>query len=215
MELEALEKAEAEVATRHAAELEARSRVNAPPPAPGRLVKPTTQVLRLNLGCGEDIRPNWVNVDNRPGCGANRLHDLNRALPWDRGAAREILLCHALEHVVSWDQLLDECARVLAPGGKITIRVPDFEEAIRLYLTGEPAPGTYTDRLVGATWPLDWRAMIFGGVADQLAGCGHVVGFSWDTGRPTDLGPILDSKGFLQVRRCDSAPWEIWVEATR
>lgn len=217
-DLEMLEQAEAAVAARQAVEMEARARVGEQPVARGRLVRRTDAPLRLNLGCGEDRRnpsSGWVNVDGRPGSGADLVHDLNRALPWDTGAAHEIYLCHVLEHVVWWDQLLDECARILKPAGKITVRVPDFEEALRLYLTGEPPRYQYHDRLVRVPRPIDWRAMIYGGVEDQLAGCGHVMGFSWDTGRPNDLATILDSKGFLRIRRVESGSFEIWVEATR
>lgn len=216
-EMEILEEAEAAIAAREAVEMEARERV-ARSPLRGRLVRRTDAPLRLNLGSGE--RPmsrskGWVNADRRGNCSADLVIDLNRALPWDTGSAHEIYLCHVLEHVVNWDQLLDECARVLKPAGKITIRVPDFEEAIRLYLTGEPPTSTYWDRIVKVPHPIGWAEIVYGGIDDRLIGGGHVAGFSWDTGRPNDLIAIMEGKGFVWIRRQESHPFEIWIEATR
>lgn len=37
--------------------------------------------LRLNLGCGADIRPGWVNLDNRPLPGVDVVHNILH-LPW-------------------------------------------------------------------------------------------------------------------------------------
>jgi len=182
--------------------------------AQATLVKPAEK-LRLNLGCGEDRRAGWMNVDSRIGSRADRLLDLNRALPWHTGAASEIYACHVLEHLVFWDQFLDECYRVLKPGtGLLTIRVPDFEKALELYLVGGTCE-SYVIRKTGNEVPIDWRGIIFGNVEDQLEGCGHVMGFSWGTGRPNDLGDILEEKGFLSIERRPGLSFEIWVEARR
>lgn len=78
--------------------------------------------LRLNVGCGRDLRPGFVNVDESP------LHTGIRAsadaLPFPNGSASEVLALHVLEHVPNLDATMREIARVLIPGGVLTATVP-------------------------------------------------------------------------------------------
>jgi predicted SAM-dependent methyltransferase len=76
-------------------------------------------LLKLNLGCGANHLAGWQNHDQDV--------DLVKPLPWADAAARFILLEHVLEHLNSASayQLLEECWRVLAPGGVVRICVPD------------------------------------------------------------------------------------------
>lgn len=158
-------------------------------------------MVKLNLGCGADVREDWINLDAAPGAGA-RYVDLERALPFDRCSVHVVELCHVLEHVVYWRQLLEECYRILVPQGEIRIRVPDFEYAIRAYLTGEnPETHVYRDQW-GNEGPIDWHHLIFGARAGiRHESNPHVTGFSWDTDRENDLWGILDSLGFRYIER--------------
>lgn len=82
------------------------------------------QPLRLNLGCGTKRIIGWVNIDLY---GDPDLRvDLERdRLPYPDGSVDEILASHVLEHLQDWWSLFLECARVLRPGGKLVVRVPD------------------------------------------------------------------------------------------
>jgi len=86
--------------------------------------------VKLNLGCGEDIRSEYVNCDIRIVRGVDVQLDLEHAsLPFRSESADEILLKDALEHV-SWrkvDLVLKECFRILKPGGTVIIQAPDLE----------------------------------------------------------------------------------------
>lgn len=80
--------------------------------------------MKLNLGCGKDIRQGWVNVDNRPGEGVDMLVDLRNPLPFPDKSVEHVLASHVFEHILNWEDLLLEIYRVLIPGGTVEIRVP-------------------------------------------------------------------------------------------
>jgi SAM-dependent methyltransferase len=86
--------------------------------------------LRLNLGCGSDLRAGYVNVDDGS-MWPSKLppnvvcHDLNR-FPWpfEDDSADEILMWHVLEHLPDTAQVLREVKRILKPGGVFWGQVP-------------------------------------------------------------------------------------------
>jgi len=84
--------------------------------------------MRLNLGCGNDIREGYTNVDFRELPGVDVVADLSQ-FPWpfDDGSAEEILLLDFLEHFpyAMTQAILLECYRVLDANGKLVIQVPD------------------------------------------------------------------------------------------
>lgn len=81
---------------------------------------------KLNLGCGNDIRADYVNLDLCALDGVDVVHDLNvLPLPFEDGTFSEILCQDVFEHV-DYPPLLKECLRILKPGGRILIDVPHF-----------------------------------------------------------------------------------------
>jgi SAM-dependent methyltransferase len=89
---------------------------------------------RLNLGCGWDRREGYTNVDllesHRPDLVAD-IRELGM-LPSDH--YREILASDCLEHLprTDTDRALREWYRLLAPGGVLRLRVPDFAGIVRM-----------------------------------------------------------------------------------
>jgi len=81
---------------------------------------------RLNVGCGLDIRPGWVNLD-RVDYGGNTLTDLDR-YPWPFPDSHfdEILCSHILEHLGNFNAVVTELWRISRPGALIVVRVPFF-----------------------------------------------------------------------------------------
>jgi FkbM family methyltransferase len=84
--------------------------------------------IRLNLGCGNDIVPGFINHDrirHRPEVAV--AHDLQvLPWPWDDDVAEEIRLLDVLEHLPEVLSIMDECWRVLKPSGFLHVRVPHY-----------------------------------------------------------------------------------------
>lgn len=81
---------------------------------------------RLNLGCGTDIRPGFVNLDVAALPGVDVVHDLDvLPLPFDDGTFAEIVCKDLLEHI-DLIGVLRECHRILVPGGLLHMQSPHF-----------------------------------------------------------------------------------------
>ncbi len=89
--------------------------------------------LRLNIGGGADHLDGFTTVDRKAGSEAYPLD-------YPDGSAESIYASHILEHFCFLDveKVLRDWVRVLKPGGKIQLAVPDFEYLVRAYLNGEP-----------------------------------------------------------------------------
>lgn len=81
---------------------------------------------RLNLGCGTDLRPGYVNVDVAPIPGVDLTASLGTgSLPFADGTFSVVLCRDILEHV-DVVPALAEVHRVLAPGGVVVISAVHF-----------------------------------------------------------------------------------------
>jgi predicted SAM-dependent methyltransferase len=162
--------------------------------------------LRLHLGSGANRIPEWVNVDIL-GMHPDVHWDLRRGIPLPANSVRAVFLEHVLEHFTFSDVLgtLEECHRVLAPGGIVRVGVPDFGHYMESYVGDgrfieERRPGRPTALLA---------------VAEVALLHGHRS--VWD-GRT--LERVLEEAGFVDVDRrafgesaLDPAPDSAWREA--
>lgn len=81
----------------------------------------------MNLGCGEDRKEGYVNVDWQSSVQPDVVHDLNSLpYPFADGSFDEIFASHILEHLDRPFAVMKEFHRLLAPGGKLIIKVPHF-----------------------------------------------------------------------------------------
>jgi hypothetical protein len=80
-------------------------------------------VIRLNLGCGAQPEPGWVNLDVVKLPGVDVVHDLDE-VPWpfQDGVASEVKGEDVFEHVADPLAFMAECWRVLVPGGSLRLR---------------------------------------------------------------------------------------------
>lgn len=87
----------------------------------------------LDVGCGRNCRPEFINLDYQWHPGIDVCWDVGRGLPFADGAMRGVFSEHCLEHfsIPRATGILRECRRVLAAGGILRLVVPDAE----LYLT--------------------------------------------------------------------------------
>lgn len=90
----------------------------------------------LQVGCGPQIAPGFVNLDYRWVPGVDIVWDLARPLPFPTNRFRGLFTEHCLEHFPETELagLLAEMFRVLRPGGRIRIVVPSLEIHARRYL---------------------------------------------------------------------------------
>ena len=92
--------------------------------------------MRLNLGSHNKTIEGYVNVDALHLDNVDITHDLTEfPYPFEENSIDEILMTELLEHI-SWRQsvnVLRECHRILKPGGKMQIQVPDIREMMFAY----------------------------------------------------------------------------------
>ena len=108
-----------------------------------------TVPLRLNLGCGDFQLPfeqGWVNIDSSRRVRADLHLDVVACpLPFDDDSVEEVYAGHLLEHVPHDDVpgFLAEVRRVLRPGGRLGVVVPDTYEVCRRYVMRAEAPAEW------------------------------------------------------------------------
>lgn len=93
--------------------------------------------VKVNVGCGQYPFEGWFNIDIDPNAPA-QYHGAIPPLPLGDGSVDEIYAGHFLEHLDYDDgaAFLRECFRVLRPGGKVGIVVPDTKAICERYLAG-------------------------------------------------------------------------------
>jgi SAM-dependent methyltransferase len=116
----------------------------------------TTQVQRLNLGCGSVIHPAFINIDVIAAPGV-LVHDLRSGIPFPDSSCELVYHSTMLSHLRPADALAltRECRRVLKPGGVLRIVTEDLEQMCRVYLdkisaawAGEPLAGDDHDWMI-------------------------------------------------------------------
>jgi predicted SAM-dependent methyltransferase len=97
----------------------------------------------LDVGCGANTHPNFINLDFGWRPGVDLCWDIRRGIPLASRSLDGIFSEHVIEHLDpdAAERFLIECQRVLAPGKRLRIVVPDAE----LWLT------LYVDRMRGVT----------------------------------------------------------------
>lgn len=106
-----------------------------PGPPPRRADAPP---VYLNVGCGPVRLPGELGVDLHPTAGCDVRGDL-LALPFRDGIADRVRLDHVLEHQPqrAGVAVLREAHRVLKPGGRVVVGVPDLADYCRHWLEAD------------------------------------------------------------------------------
>ena len=99
-----------------------------------RLLKPKSPFL--NVGCGAHYHSSWCNIDLVSSDPEVLQYDIRNGLPFADNSFEAAYHSHVLEHLTpeQGEALIEECHRVLKPGGVLRIVVPDLEQISRIYL---------------------------------------------------------------------------------
>jgi len=156
--------------------------------------------LRLNCGCGPNVKEGWINIDGFAPTADLQL-DLRRPLPFPPGAAAIIYSEHFFEHLeypLETGAFLTESLRVLQPGGLFRVGVPDTEWPIIAYATGD---ARYF-RLANERWHPRWCDTRMHNINYHFRqGTEHKYAYDYET-----LAKVLIQAGFSSVTRSEFDP---------
>jgi len=98
-----------------------------------------TNLIKLNLGCGDKILVDYINVDvaqERSGKQPDVICDVRNLNKFSNDYADEILAVHVIEHFWRWEvvSILKEWVRVLKPNGKLILECPNLKSACEYFL---------------------------------------------------------------------------------
>lgn len=112
-------------------------------------------MLKLDLGAGSVSQPGFTPMGSAHGTDIFPLR-------WPDASVDEIRASHCLEHFPKSqrDDVLREWVRVLKPGGRLRVAVPDFEKIAQNYLDGVAQP-TEAFVMGGQTDALDYHKALF------------------------------------------------------
>lgn len=157
------------------------------------------KLLRLNLGCGFDLRDGYLNVDFQDYHKPDLVADVRTLETLAEGCAEEILAQDVLEHLERADAAptLQRWNDLLCDGGTITIRTTDVIGLASL-LVERPAP----DDQLQLIWSL------FG--TQAYNGDYHLNGFT-----ESMLRSMLHDAGFAVESMVRTDGWLLDVEAVK
>ena len=96
--------------------------------------------MKLNIGCGYEYLPGYVNIDSSRESLADKFMEAHR-LEFDDGSAGEVRAAQLIEHLGFFKAkyFLAECYRVLKDGGLLTLETPHVEKTFQAFLKGDRA----------------------------------------------------------------------------
>ena len=145
--------------------------------------------IKLNVG-GSHAAQGWTILDINPAPHVDQVGDVRDLSFLAAQSCSEVYASHVLEHLSYQGEISDVLLgfhRILKPGGRLRISVPDLETLCHLFIR----PGmTARDKY-------DVMRMIFGGQVDAYDK--HLTGMNFDI-----LGDFLHHAGFHQIIRVRS-----------
>lgn len=140
-------------------------------------------MLKLNLGCGDNKIPGYINIDSEKSCKPDLILDIaKRVLPYKRDSVDEILMFHCIEHLKKQfhRKILLDMNRILKPAAKLYLSYPNFWECAKLWYENKTGDRRF------------WEATLYG--RQLYPGDTHVCVMN-----PDELAALLYECGFKDV----------------
>lgn len=152
-------------------------------------------VLKLQLGCGANILPGWLNTDSVPSPSADYL-DFSKRFPFGDNVFGAIFCEHTIEHIPKSQAqaMVREVHRVLRPGGAFRVVTPSLETLAQLIASQEsPMSQKYLSWF--KKYSNNPNATVCDAINLAFYGYGHCHIFETRSKRPA-------ASGWLQRPRC-------------
>ncbi len=91
-------------------------------------------LCKLNLGCGRNIMPGWINVDIAATSPGVFTMDVTRPFPFPDNSFDYVFSEHMFEHLdlAGQQNMMRECHRILRPRGVLRLAMPNFDFLVDL-----------------------------------------------------------------------------------
>ena len=148
--------------------------------------------MKIHIGCGKKVLDGWVNCDIVRHPKAPRDPELlcdARSIPLDDGVADVVMAIHNFEHYYRWecDDVITEWKRLLKPGGRLILELPDLIKCCENILKGRKSRNGDPDQL--GRWGL------YGDPRYKDKYMCHPWGWA-----PDELMDFLKSHGFIKTQ---------------
>ncbi len=144
-----------------------------------------TEITRVQVGSGRDVRPDWWNVDLVRFPGVDEIRDAT--LPWRHHNLQYVYAEHFIEHLTLHQGLsfMQHAGNALRPGGILRLSTPNLSHVVlqNYQLHGASLDQRLTDSIVMNT--------CFHGYGHQFLYSGEFMRF------------VLENMGFAPVREYD------------
>ncbi|MBW2509537.1 MAG: methyltransferase domain-containing protein [Deltaproteobacteria bacterium] len=142
--------------------------------------------MKVNIGCGPMVLDGWTNCDIQVSPKAPRPPEILcdvKSIPLEDECADVVMALHLLEHFYQWEApaVVQEWRRLLKPGGKLILELPNLEAACRNLLKG------MKDQM--SMWPL------YGDPGHKDPYMCHRWGYT-----PKTVVKFLKQQGFKKIR---------------
>jgi predicted SAM-dependent methyltransferase len=155
----------------------------------------THDIRRLHLGCSELLRPGWFNTDKYPRRLGVAYCDATGRYPFENDEFDYVFTEHMIEHVpyAGAKSLVQECLRVLKPGGKLRISTPDLDRILALREPTTQLEKEYSQYALDAIpEAVDGQISFF--INQFMRAWGHIFIYDRET-----LSGLMRSAGFIDI----------------
>ena len=148
----------------------------------GNLNELFSGMLLIQMGCGANILPGWINLDLPQ-------YDITRPLPWEDECVDAYFLEHVIEHVLPAEAygFFMEAWRTLKPGGVLRLAFPDLlriaKQSTPEYISflqkkkwGDGSPGSAVRNIIvnhhhKAIWTIDTMVAVLKSLGYEVSIC--------------------------------------------